>query len=73
MTLGVDDIARIAHEIQRQVSEFSAMPWDRLKEEHRAKVIEKVRDIIEHPNKPFGPDASERAFLATVIQLREYM
>lgn len=72
MTLGVDDIARIAFEATRIGLKSSLMPWDRLSETVKENELKEAKNRLNDPK--YGEDCPEGCMMAAITQqLRNYM
>lgn len=74
MTLGVDDIARIAYEVHRKAAKNERPPWKRLTIDGKQRWIGFAREAIELQDKAFPFDSGGmRIFKYVCIELRGYL
>ena len=74
MTLGVDDIARIAYEVHRKAEKNQRPPWKRLEMNGKERWIGFAREAIELQDKAFPFDSGGLSIFREVcIELRSYL
>lgn len=74
MTLGVDDIARIAYEVHRKAAKNQRPPWKRLSILGKERWIGFAREAIELQDRAFPTDSGGLGIFKEVcIELRGYL